>query len=233
MTITMCLGAGMFLCLPLSVPPGEEEPEVFEIVSIRNASDVAAVMPPEGFDDDILGQTIAFSGEGLEMKGVSCDAWQREPLSGMPINMNDPMLADAVIGPIDSPTSTGDARIMKSWRYVCEGEHVMSLTRVDERVLIIPWGNGVSYLIAEKPIPESGWKALQGQLHDMKFLSAEPTGKADENTIRAISLYAEYRLKSDGIVPKDEIYAFQRPAITENLLDGMGILPFDEAGGAQ
>lgn len=223
MTLTVtCLGAGMFLCLPLAMPPGEDEREVFEIVSIRNASDVAAVMPPEGFGDDIIGRTIVFTGDGLEMEGASCDDWQRAPLADMPVNAADPMLADTMVEPVGGPASSGDARTMKSWSYSCEGEHVLSLTRVDDRVLIIPWNNGMSYLIAEKPLSDDELLAFQAQLKDMKFLNGEPSGEFDEDTRNALSFYASYR------VGGPDAYAFQRAAITENLLDGLNVLDMED-----
>ena len=56
---------------------------------------------------------------------------------------------------------------------------------------------------------------LQNQLIDMKFYEGAATGELDEATARAVSSYAEYRGAE---------YRFYRAAITENLLDGLGVL---------
>jgi len=218
------IGVGALLCgstTVLACLPEYSGEATYEIIAVRAASDVAAVLPPEGSEEEVIGQTITLDGDGLVMDGASCDDWQRSDIDGPLVNTQDPMLADVMLGPNDG-VSVGDARLMTAWRYECEGERVMDILQVDERVLIIPWSNGTQYLIAEKPLTESQMLAFERQLKDMKFLEGEPDGVFDEQTRHAISYYASYR------VGGPDAYAFHRAAITENLLDGLNVLAADD-----
>ena len=74
-------------------------------------------------------------------------------------------------------------------------------------------------LILERPLPEVRIKAYQMQLKSMKFYEGDLTGKLDEETLRASRTWYEYRAELDDTQPTPA-----RPAITENLLDALGVL---------
>ena len=190
----------------------------FEVVAIRNASDVArpADMGPQ--TEEVIGQTITFKKDRLEMDGMSCQHWEVSMLLVPVINPEDPMLSDIHVPPAESSKSGGDQRISNSYNYNCEGESFLNVYQVDKRVIVIPWQNSSRYLIAEIPLNPDQVSTLQSQLKDMKFNEQDPTGVIDENTLRAISTWSNYRL---GIM---DGYRFKRSAITENLLDTLDVL---------
>lgn len=86
---------------------------------------------------------------------------------------------------------------------------------MDERVLIAPLDSGLAYLIFERPLSSAEIAKLQFQLKDMKFFSGSPTDSWGEDSLFGLSSYAEYRGSE---------YRFNRTAITENILDGLGVL---------
>jgi len=190
----------------------------YEVVTIRNASDVATILNPVTEEDSPIGKSISFSAAGIAMEGLSCDSWQVTELTDTVANLNDPMLADISIGPLDSDISSGDQQIMKSFSYSCEGEHFLNVLQVDDRVLVIPWQNSSQYLIAEIPLTQSQTIKLQKELKSMKFFSGEITGEIDESTRLGLQSWLDYRNRAS------DSYRFFRPAITENLMDALRVL---------
>ena len=190
----------------------------FKVVTIRNASDVAALRMPEDIGGEAIGKVIRFTEAGIEMEGMSCQSWEMFSSSATIVNTDDPILSDIHVEATDSPLSKGEQRIGKSYHYSCEGESVMDVYQVDDRVLVIPWGNGSQYLIVERSLTKEQIIAIQAQLREYKFLEGELTGFLDNKTVGAISAWSHYRLAND------DGYVFKRAAITENLLDTFGVL---------
>ena len=213
-----------FLSLSLSAIADEllKSPPIkgtYKVVTTRYASDVARAVDPLAKGNEAIGQEIIFTDEGaLAMKGITCDHWEVFASLVPVVNLKDPMLADIHVPPTDSPKSAGDQRISKIYHYKCEGESFIHVYQVDDRVLVIPWENSSRYLIVEKPLSEKQIIKLQAQLKDMKFHHFSPTGILDNETLKALSSWAQYRLQDY------EAYRFQRTAITENLLDALGVL---------
>lgn len=193
-------------------------PGVYEIVTVRNASDVAATASPMSESDSPIGENISFSANQLSMSGLACDSWEISEKTDSIVNLSDPNLADINVAPTDSPISIGDQRIMEAYNYSCEGESFLNILQVDERVIVIPWANSSKYLIAETPLTTEQISQLQKQLKSMKFYEGEISGVLDTSTLSAVSAWAEYRgNNTDG-------YRFSRAAITENLLDALQVL---------
>lgn len=190
----------------------------FEVVAIRNASDVARPADIGPQNEEAIGQTISFTKDGLEMEGMSCQHWEVSMTLVPVTNPEDPMLGDIHVPPTEAPKSAGDQRIGKTYNYNCEGESFLNVYQVDKRVIVIPWQNSSRYLIAEMSLNPEQVSILQSQLKDMKFSEAEPNGEIDENTLRAVATWSNYRLGTD------DGYRFKRTAITENLLDTLGVL---------
>jgi hypothetical protein len=186
----------------------------YTIISARNASDVAQTGIRQ---ENIVDNWITFDRNGLQAEGLGCDSWEISSVDAV-ANLEDPILADVMVGPADSPLSSGDARELTSFEYACEGERFLSLTKIDDRVVVIPWDNYATYLIAEIPLNASEIRRFQRQLRSMKFYDGEMTGKMDEATQFAVSLWSGYRATAD------EDYRFLRPAITRNLLDTLKVL---------
>ena len=188
----------------------------YVIVAIRSASDVAAPLGTAP-RTDIITQAFTFTVDGVSTDGLGCDQWAVERVNSG-ISFNDSILADTLIGPMDSAISVGDKRILDHWRYTCEGEHFLTLTQIDRRVLVILWNNSAQYLIAEKPLSQAEVTRLQEELKTMKFYNGVITGKIDEATVSSLGFWAGYRARPT------QTFRFARTAITENLLDALRVL---------
>lgn len=193
----------------------------FEIVTIRNASDVASTIearPSLNPQDSPIRQEIEFTSNGIRMQGLDCDEWTVAKIDNPIINLNDPILADLTVNPTDAPLSSGDQRLNRHFSYICEGEPFIQVFQLDDRVIVITWNNSSQYLIAETSLTTAQIKQFQTQLKSMKFYHDEITGKLDTQTLESINSWVAYRLKIESQ------YAFSRPVITENLLDALGVL---------
>lgn len=203
----------------VSAPSGE-----YRVVALRNASDVATTANP-GAGTEWLDQRVSF-GEGqlTWLGGETCELWSVREADFPVITLEDPNLSDLAMPPLDSITSSGDKRVNVPVDLVCQddGEQILgSFVIIDARVLVAsapPWS--VNFIL-EHALTEDQVKKLQAQLKDMKFYGGEITGKLDEATLRSVGYYAEYRGSK---------YRFFRTAITENLLDGLGVLDDAENG---
>lgn len=186
----------------------------YELVDVRRASDVAGG-PIEESTIRLIGSTASF-GEKFDFPGLDgCTTWSVKAASGIPLNENDPVLSDTQIAPIDGDRSAGDKRINLGLKVFCDGEYKISLLKVDERILVVPTASGIAYLIFERSLSDEETKRFQFQLRDMKFYSGSASSSWDEDSFRALSFYAEYRGAD---------YRFARTAISENLLDALGVI---------
>lgn len=186
----------------------------YELVDVRRASDVAGG-PIEESTIRLIGSTASF-GEKFDFPGLDgCTTWSVKAASEIPLNENDPVLSDTQIAPIDGDRSAGDKRINLGLKVFCDGEYKISLLKVDERILVVPTASGIAYLIFERSLSDEETKRFQFQLRDMKFYSGSASSSWDEDSFRALSFYAEYRGAD---------YRFARTAISENLLDALGVI---------
>ncbi|MFP3944757.1 MAG: hypothetical protein ACLFWF_12730 [Alphaproteobacteria bacterium] len=191
-------------------PPSGE----FTIITTRRASDVAGGTI-EGQAGERIGENISFGETLTWWDGTECKDWSAEPHGQRVLPLDDPNLSDTQLPPVDGPVSARDRRLNRGWSLTCEGEALGVLLQVDRRVLVIPTKSGVTNVIAEKPLSPDETLAVQKQLESMKFYSGEPSQEWDENSLGAVASYAEYRGAE---------FRFARPAITENLLDGLKII---------
>jgi hypothetical protein len=158
---------------------------------------------------------VTFGPELLYGEGRTCGGWEAVALEVPPVDIADPMLSDLALGPHPGPASTGDHRLNQGLAVLCDGSEVALLLAVDRRVIVVPSPDGAVYAILEKPLSTDEVRRLQQQLRTMKFHLDEPTGELNEASRKAISAYALYR---------GAAYRFLPAAITENLLDGLGVL---------
>lgn len=213
--ITLTLSVIVLLLLPLVIRA--DLPLLsgqYELVDVRRASDVAGG-PIEESTIRLIGSTASF-GEKFDFPGLDgCTTWSVKAASEIPLNENDPVLSDTQIAPIDGDRSAGDKRINLGLKVFCDGEYKISLLKVDERILVVPTASGIAYLIFERSLSDEETKRFQFQLRDMKFYSGSASSSWDEDSFRALSFYAEYRGAD---------YRFARTAISENLLDALGVI---------
>jgi hypothetical protein len=185
----------------------------YRVAAHRRASNVAAPLDVPSWKAE-PGE-VEFGTELSWPSGTVCTDWEAAPLEQTPLDLSDPMLSDVMLGPHPGPRSTGDHRLNQAFEIRCAGERPHPVVAVDARVLIMPSPDGAIYAILERPLETEQVRRLQRQLRDMKFYDGEPTGTLDAPTQDAIAAYAEYR---------GALYRFSPPVITENLLDGLGVL---------
>jgi hypothetical protein len=189
--------------------PGE-----YQLVDLRRASDVAGRASDETAIHS-MGSTARF-GKQMQWPNMDdCDAWSTKEATDSGVNTEDPILSDTQIPPLDGKPSSGDQRLNLGLDVYCNEKHVTRLLKVDDRILIAPTKSGSTYMILEKPLSGKEIRKLQHQLRDMKFHSGAVTDSWNEAALVAVSIYAEYRGAK---------YRFKRSAISENLLDGLGVL---------
>lgn len=192
----------------------------YTVVAIRRASDVAAPMVPQAESAaSPLGQVITFQGQQLMMEGIDCESWRIKRTTAKALSIDqDPNLIDLTLPPADSPNSAGDQRIGKTYKISCDGEFFGTALHVDDRVLVMPWANSALNLILERPLTPAQITQYQSQLKSMKFYDGEITGVLDGATLKASRQWYRYRANLPDAQPIPA-----RPAITQNLLDTLGV----------
>ena len=222
---TMRAAGGAVLGLVLAFAAAAEEGAVprpqgdFVAIAIRSASTVASPLSdvPAG-EVAYLGRRLSF-GDGLRwFDGSQCEDLRLVAMEDPALDLTDPLLSDLRIAANDG-VSVGDRRLDQSLAVWCGDERRMDLVMIDRRVLVATAANSSMHLILEKPLTRVQVARLQTQLKDMKFYDGEITGEMDAEMRRRLGPYTEYR---------GALYRFANPVITENLLDGLGIL--DENG---
>jgi hypothetical protein len=195
------------------VPPHGD----FAVVDIRRAANVAG-----GPDDPALntkiGDTVSFGEQLSWLGGASCEDWSVDLDEEITFILQDNLLSDTQIPPVDGPSTRGDKRVNEGLWLMCAGRPIGEIVRVDDRVVIAETASSMSYVILERPLAPNDILAFQKQLVDMKFLDEVPRDTWTQQSLHAVSSYAQYRGAD---------YRFARAAISENLLDGLR-LPMTE-----
>lgn len=189
----------------------------YRIVALRSASDVESTPTADADIDDWIGRTVSF-GETLQwINGSSCNNWFARKAEQPLLDLADPNLSDLGIEPLSPPAYHVFASAQAIDLYCNDNglRPVGSLIWIDDRILVTHSPSGSTNVILEKPLSSRQVGRLQEQLKDMKFYHGEITGELDEATLRSVGFYAEYRGSE---------FRFFRTAITENLLDGLGVL---------
>ncbi|MEH6725307.1 MAG: hypothetical protein V7703_04045 [Hyphomicrobiales bacterium] len=193
----------------------------YEVVSMRRSGLVAAPFDlAPGAAEQIIGQSVKIDGTGLRMNGIGCDDWTLTEVTEFTDIAVEPILADLRLPPLPPDVSHGDRRIGRVFGVACEGEQFTTFFQADSRVLAMSWANSGVYLVLEKPLNQTQASIIVEGLVDMKFIApdagATPLQAKIYDGLRA---YYEYRAEDpEAPVPL-------RPAITENLLDGILSFP--------
>lgn len=196
----------------------------YERVATRRASDVLGG-PQDPSVDKLLVSDASFGNTLQWIDGTTCDNWSAEVLDMVPLSIEDPNLSDTQVPPNDPPVTVGDKRQNIGYRISCGEDFVGLLVKVDERVLVTASPSGLTNIILERALSDEEILAFQQELKSMKFFGGEPGTTWTEESLGAVSSFAEYR---------GAAYRFKRAAITENLLDGLGVLiPVREILGAE
>ena len=71
-----------------------EEPLTYEVVGIRNLSDVAMAMTPVAPEKNLSGKRLIIGEKLTWIDGQIFEDWERSDVSQPPMGFNDPILAD-------------------------------------------------------------------------------------------------------------------------------------------
>lgn len=189
----------------------------YEVVAVRRASFTAAPLDLDAVEEDPRGKTLTFGEGALITDGLSCDAWTLVAVTGPDVMDDDPILDDLRLPRLGSE----QVQSGRAYDLGCEGEHVFTLYQADPNALAIPWDNGASYLIAEKPLSAVQIHGFQKQLVDMKFQSGDPGTSWSGPGLIGLRSYYSYRTRSK------DAYIFDRPAITASLVQDLGLGEID------
>lgn len=182
----------------------------YALTAYRRAASVAApadVAPPsDGPQSVIFGPTLHW------LEGKTCATWKPVRFEGIPFDLHDPNLSDVIIPPADDrPNRT----LNELFRLTCDGKELAWLVAIDARVAIVPSANGSNYTIIAQPVSDSLIRSIQDRLRTAGFYGGATNGVFDPHTREAVAAYAESR---------GAAYRFDQPAMTLNLLEGLGAL---------
>ena len=212
---------GLVLLLALSIGQVANAAEVavpwgaYQVVATRSASDVAST---EGTDANLawMGQVIHFDKKLQWLDGEVCEMWTAQEVDNGGPNLSDPILSDLSLQPSDTTSVNLSINMPVDLICLADGARTLArLTLVDSRTLVMASPSGARYFILERGLKLAEIEVMQQALADMDLYSGEVSGTLDKDTLAALSAYAERRGAD---------YRFMRPAITETLLDGLGIV---------
>lgn len=185
----------------------------YEIIGMRRATETAAPLDLPGDPVDLRGQTITIGREFIEIPGAGCAQWTLKQLSSQDVMASDPMLDDLRL-PFPGSDVPQPSQVFEA---ACEGEHALTLYQADPRAIAVPWDNGATYLIAERPLTPTQIRKFQEELAGMKFQTGPVSDAWTEAGLVGLRNYYAHRK------PSQKAYNFERPAITASLLEGLNI----------
>ncbi|SDB58443.1 hypothetical protein [Bauldia litoralis] len=186
------------------------------VVSVRRSTGVSGSKVDPALDAE-LGDHVSFGTSLVWWNGKRCATWTVDEDTEITSIVDDPILSDTQIAPIEGTSTTGDRVANEGLWVICDGGPISEIVAVDDRVIIAETPSSMSYVILEKALHANDILSFQKRLADMKFLDADPDVEWSEETLAAVSSYAQYRGAE---------YRFERAAITGNLIDGLS-LPVD------
>jgi hypothetical protein len=198
----------------LAVPDGE-----WRVVALRRASDVSG--PPDSGDDrDLMGQAVSFGSSLAWLDGTTCANWAMVRSETSRHVSHHSVMPDVLLWPLNNRLSDGDRRVWQDNDITCEGTVIAQVIRVDNRVMVASSADGLLNIVIEKPLSTRQVARLQMHLKQMGLYGSHlaiVNGVMDAATRKAVASYAAHRSRGAK-------YVFADPVITENLLDGLGVL---------
>ena len=189
-----------------------DEPTSYEVVAMRNPSDVAMTMSPGGPSEDAMGKSLILDKELTWIDGQSHANWESGDVATFPLGRSDPMFGDVYWEP------EGVSAKIRTVRYLIGDEEIGRVVYVDAQLALISDPAGAPVYILEKGLSEETALALEAALEDRKFSPGPVDGVIDEQTRRALGFYYEYL----GLK-----YRFKTPVISSAILKEL-VGPFDE-----
>lgn len=182
---------------------------VYEVVTVRRASDTASTLATQA--DDALGRSIGRRisfGETIRWYDDRvCGAGRIAGAAGSAVNVDDPNLSDLQVAP-----GSGDRRVNRSLIVDCGGRALSSIAQivqVDGRVLVERIANGTAYVVMEAPLDPVTARRVEAGLAGAGLDPGPVDGVIDDAARRAVALYAQRQ---------GAAFAFDRGVITDNLL---------------
>jgi hypothetical protein len=190
----------------------------YAVVAVRNSNKIVSTTSNQK-RQDWFGRTVEFGlSTSTWLNGEVCSIWSVREAVSPDFILDDRNLSDLTLAPFDVGPETIDRRLNVPVDLVCNdlGERVIaSFVIIDRRVLLVPTVSRETYVILEKLLSSAEISRFQIKLKEMKFYDGAISGTLNSETIASVGSYAEYRGAG---------YRFPRTAITENLLDRLGVL---------
>lgn len=180
-----------------------EETVTYEVVAMRNPSDVAMTMAPGIPQESRLGGKLIVGKKLTWIDGKTYAKWERGHASELPMGFRDPMLGDIYWQPLGTPGET------RTERYRAGDELVGQVVYVDSQLALISEPAGAPVYVLEKALSKETALRMERALNDRKFDPGPVDGVIDEQTRRALGFYLEYL----GVK-----YRFKTPVISSALL---------------
>jgi len=184
----------------------------FVVIAQRNASDVVSTLSAIEAYAPVV-ETVDFDATSFTwINGESClEDWSLTELEHGPVWLDDPLLGDALLAPIEGAT---DRRILRNFRIDCGARELGSFTMVDAGLLLTAAPNGAVNVILEKPLNTGDAQALSDALTVAGHDVAADGGSVGPATRQAIAREAEAR---------GTTYRFEPTVISRNLLEALGV----------
>ncbi len=182
----------------------------YSFIGFRQASDVAHKTNTEL--SAFVGKTVVFGDRLTWLGGRICASWGLSPSPTATVNFSDPILSDTQIGPVEGMRSQGDKVLNMSFDLRCNDRPIARLAVVDRRVFAVATDKGEGYALFEKVLPPQDIRRVQEKLIGKKYFSGPASESWDDRRLAGLAAYAD---------DLGAAYRFRRPAITENLLDGL------------
>lgn len=199
------VSVGCFYVFGCSTPAPVTVSNSYKVVAVRQLGDVAMTAPLVSSGSQVGDQLVI--GEHLVwLDGTAHNDWVATALRTSPLNMGDPILADAYFG-----LKTA-ADVAQAQRYASAGKEVGIVYWVDARIGLVAAKNGSPVYVLERPLTRSDGRLLEKALNDMKFSPGVVDGVIDSSTRSALGFYLEYRA-----LP----YRYASPVISEALFEAI------------
>lgn len=182
----------------------------FEVLGERRLSDGGGMASQE--QPERSGQSVTFGPSLLWLDGRTCGQWSATPWKGIPFDIHDPILSDMLIEPAEGRPNR---QLMLLFAITCGEELVGFLTVVDPRVAIVSGTEDGALTVLSAPLSGEVLSKVQDALRKEKLYSGRTTGILDDATTTSLAAYVQRR---------GAAFAFKRPALTANLLEGLVVL---------
>lgn len=191
-------------------PAGFPLAGTFDVLGQRHLSGAGGTASQER--PERSGRSVTFGPSLRWLDGRTCGQWGATPWKGIPFDLRDPVLSDMLIEPAEGRPNR---QLMLLFAITCGEELLGFVTVIDPRVAIVSGTDDAVLTVLSAPLSGDTVSKVQDALRAGKLYSGRTTGILDDETTVSLSDYVQRR---------GAAFAFMRPALTANLLEGLVVL---------